>query len=49
MKIKKGTILEVDDARKGKYVGKAIDDFDTDRLNFEYKLGFLLCGGSGDF
>jgi hypothetical protein len=19
------------------------------RLNFEYKLGFLLCGGSGDF
>ena len=34
MKIKKGTLFLVRDPRKGKYIGKALRDFDTETEEF---------------
>ena len=34
MEIKKGTLLEVNHSRKGKFVGVAEKDFDTDKTEF---------------
>ena len=34
MKIKEGTLLEVNHSRKGKFVGVAEKDFDTDKTEF---------------
>jgi len=34
MKIKKGTLLNVNHSRKGKFVGIAEKDFDTDKTEF---------------
>ena len=34
MKIKKGTLLKVNHSRKGKFVGIAEKDFDTDKTEF---------------
>jgi len=34
MEIKKGTLLEVNHSRRGKFVGVAEKDFDTDKIEF---------------